>query len=357
MSPTTTISPTTALPVELWDTVIDFCHSDRESLLSCSLVRKSWIPCARLHLFELMGPVELFLEASDDPDISLLLESPRCTIGPYLTQLRVGFLIYDPDKRAERQERFWRILTSTSGLALESLQLDILFPLSTSKAFTAATSTLTSLKIHGCIGRVSDASCRVRQVLELISSMRRLENLELSIESVRDLSSPILPEVGDVATTTILSLPRLRTLSLREPSTFNAVLPWLSVPDMIQLPNLSRVELHMADAAIPNVHVIQLFLDTACSLTVQEMYFKLMWTSFPALDLSRFQALHSVEFHAISPPAPPATPDILIHIAETIYTRSKGTPVQIRYASAGLDFSPPRLSGVEWVKLSDDAGC
>lgn len=41
-----------ALPQELTDDIIDHLHSDRSSLLNCSLVCKTWTPAARYHLFE-----------------------------------------------------------------------------------------------------------------------------------------------------------------------------------------------------------------------------------------------------------------------------------------------------------------
>ena len=39
------------LPPELQDHIVDLLHDTRDTLKSCCLVSKSWIPCARKHLF------------------------------------------------------------------------------------------------------------------------------------------------------------------------------------------------------------------------------------------------------------------------------------------------------------------
>ncbi|KAK0497738.1 hypothetical protein EDD18DRAFT_1159106 [Armillaria luteobubalina] len=44
--------PNQILPPELCDIIIDFLHTDRASLISCSIVCKSWLPASRLHLWE-----------------------------------------------------------------------------------------------------------------------------------------------------------------------------------------------------------------------------------------------------------------------------------------------------------------
>ncbi|KAJ7445912.1 hypothetical protein FB451DRAFT_1055474, partial [Mycena latifolia] len=40
------------LAQELIDTILDFLHDDRESLLSSSLVSRKWVPAPRYHIFE-----------------------------------------------------------------------------------------------------------------------------------------------------------------------------------------------------------------------------------------------------------------------------------------------------------------
>ena len=39
------------LPPELFDHIVDYLHDQPEALKRCCLVSKSWIPCARKHLF------------------------------------------------------------------------------------------------------------------------------------------------------------------------------------------------------------------------------------------------------------------------------------------------------------------
>ena len=48
-TPMTTSAP--YVPAELTDIVVDLLHDDEESLATCALVCKGWLPAARYHLF------------------------------------------------------------------------------------------------------------------------------------------------------------------------------------------------------------------------------------------------------------------------------------------------------------------
>ena len=60
------------LPLEISEYIVDFLHSDEEALGQCCLVSKSWVPCARKHIFcevgfEYSSHLEAWKEAFPDP--------------------------------------------------------------------------------------------------------------------------------------------------------------------------------------------------------------------------------------------------------------------------------------------------
>ncbi|EKM51345.1 uncharacterized protein PHACADRAFT_263407 [Phanerochaete carnosa HHB-10118-sp] len=50
VTPVCSSCTTPTLPQELWDMVIDYLHDDRITLLTCSIVCRSWLPSSLLHL-------------------------------------------------------------------------------------------------------------------------------------------------------------------------------------------------------------------------------------------------------------------------------------------------------------------
>ena len=46
--------PWEALPTEIFERIIDFLHSDKNALVSCSLVCTAWYPTTRYHLLTLL---------------------------------------------------------------------------------------------------------------------------------------------------------------------------------------------------------------------------------------------------------------------------------------------------------------
>ncbi|KAK0235852.1 hypothetical protein EDD85DRAFT_953725 [Armillaria nabsnona] len=71
-----------SLPGEIVDAIIDECHTDLHTLVSCSLVSKQWFASSRYHLFSTIE-----LSSKDSKTFSKLLESPLCTITPYLNEI------------------------------------------------------------------------------------------------------------------------------------------------------------------------------------------------------------------------------------------------------------------------------
>jgi hypothetical protein len=63
-------------PAELTDRIIDFLHSDKDALSSCSLVCKSWLPSSRYHC-------SLCISSRNVDSFVKLLDSPISTIAKY----------------------------------------------------------------------------------------------------------------------------------------------------------------------------------------------------------------------------------------------------------------------------------
>jgi hypothetical protein len=72
------------LPTELVDIVIDFLHSDDETLEVCSLVCRNWLPASRFHLF---GTVRV--KWSNVLSFVELLAAPSSTIANNVHTLRI----------------------------------------------------------------------------------------------------------------------------------------------------------------------------------------------------------------------------------------------------------------------------
>lgn len=90
----------TALPPELVDTVVDFLHADKDSLLACSLTCKAWLPASQYHLFYeiALTPPELqtFLEYIDSSSSSIVTLIRRLvvhrSVSSIMGLLRVKFI-------------------------------------------------------------------------------------------------------------------------------------------------------------------------------------------------------------------------------------------------------------------------
>ncbi len=76
-------------PVELVDTIVDYLHNDKASIVSCSLVSKTWAISSRYHLFRIV-----FLRRGPDDDgidrFLRFIHSPWGNICcPFVRQLRI----------------------------------------------------------------------------------------------------------------------------------------------------------------------------------------------------------------------------------------------------------------------------
>lgn len=70
------------IPQELVDVIIDYLHNDNDTLCTCALVCKRWVPSSRIHLTVKVG--------YHSADFLQLLDSPGCTFVPFLCRLRIS---------------------------------------------------------------------------------------------------------------------------------------------------------------------------------------------------------------------------------------------------------------------------
>jgi hypothetical protein len=88
------------IPQEIIDQVIDHLYNDRETLRTCALVCRSWVPSSRYHLF---GNVDIsFLEWGQPSRYSSLighLDHPLCTFAPSIRVLCINVSTDDGDAR------------------------------------------------------------------------------------------------------------------------------------------------------------------------------------------------------------------------------------------------------------------
>jgi hypothetical protein len=72
------------VPSEVFDTVIDFLHSDIPALKTCTLVCKEWLPASRYHLFSTISVDQHHVQRFLD-----MLDSPLCVWRPYIRHLQI----------------------------------------------------------------------------------------------------------------------------------------------------------------------------------------------------------------------------------------------------------------------------
>lgn len=92
--------------VEITDAIIDYLHRDKKALAGCSLVCRAWVPASRYHLFD-----TLWIRAHTALWCFRILQSPFCTLWPYIRHLKVYDQRYYTDT----------VLRNPKGLKLSKL--------------------------------------------------------------------------------------------------------------------------------------------------------------------------------------------------------------------------------------------
>jgi hypothetical protein len=163
----------TVLAPETIDTIIDYLHSDKQSLFACSLTAKQWLPSSRYHIFSRVHlrptNIESFLE---------LIEAPLSKLPVMLRHLLVnGFsqsIIAAVNPHAkEHIRRVTSRLQEVTYLRIcnsSELSSDILSTIPSVKELA-----LTQINFHG-----------LDDMLEFVYSFPRLQSLSIMAISVQN---------------------------------------------------------------------------------------------------------------------------------------------------------------------------
>ncbi|KAJ7257805.1 hypothetical protein C8J57DRAFT_545492 [Mycena rebaudengoi] len=201
------------LPGELVDSIIDFTFSDSQTLATCGLVARQWLPSSRFHLF---SSIHLRRDRSRDTvkTFLLLVQSPLAT---FLSCVLEVHLHHRPTYAIPvfSAGDLLALLTRT-GLHPRNLFLDcqvsgdnLTLPPGTPQGFLAS---LTHLRLNSLYEVLLD------KLVDYVCGFPLLESLSLGLMSIvpRRPKSTALP-------------PNLHTLDVPEPS----ILDWLLTLDPI----------------------------------------------------------------------------------------------------------------------------
>jgi hypothetical protein len=109
----------THLPAELTDAIVDFLHSDRRSLSSCSLVCRDWLPTARYHLFHRME-----ITARNVESLIRILNTPACAIPNHVIHVHLHiYKNHTPILIVPYLERFMAITSLTLTITRKDLTI------------------------------------------------------------------------------------------------------------------------------------------------------------------------------------------------------------------------------------------
>ncbi len=182
------MSPSTPVPPELTDMVVDHLHDDKPSLSACSLVSRSWLCSARYHMFHSLNirglsvveGFERFLRFLDSaPDVWMFVKelrllghivssSPHATHFCHLTPLALLSILSK--------------LQSLRSLTLEGLSWDSSehnsprFTAANTLAVIGALDTLTLRQVQPIRERRYQTLCpgSIHGVFQMFSSLRQL---------------------------------------------------------------------------------------------------------------------------------------------------------------------------------------
>ncbi|KAJ7901622.1 hypothetical protein B0H13DRAFT_2514526, partial [Mycena leptocephala] len=182
---TLTSTMANAVPQELFELIIDhFVYrsiENRKTLLSCSLVCRSWVPRSRHHVFK-----KCRLHPGNVLTFGQLLSSPACTFLPHVHWI---FASRNYKKRADRN-----FDSITDGLrrltSLEILELSGVIHTGTNfeRGFLSAFKGIPELRLVGHLSSTPE------RIIDLICLFPSLQRLVVSIQTfVLTLSSSVYP--------------------------------------------------------------------------------------------------------------------------------------------------------------------
>lgn len=101
-------------PLEISDAIIDHLHEDSKSLAICGLVCRQWVAASRYHLID-----TLWIRSNTAQWCFHILQSPLCTLWPYVRHLRMCEQRFYPDSLIHSPKG----LPLTKFVAVETLLL------------------------------------------------------------------------------------------------------------------------------------------------------------------------------------------------------------------------------------------
>ncbi|KAL0067789.1 hypothetical protein AAF712_005229 [Marasmius tenuissimus] len=287
-----------------------------------------------------------FVDLHRNPARISLLNSPECTIKPFITALTVGHIPGEPTHPGVTLDEFvWTVINQCTSLT--SLQVrpsgKTILPF-----FLGLSSSLTHLRIIRYLRGSDDwASITAGRLLELIGNFDALEILSLTCPAgTRRLTvDPI--SVPANSKQPLSGLTRLRRLEVD--LEWNVFIPWFLIPGVSPFPDLETLELkfnqHYFSVRAP---LLQPFFNL-CSFAVKHLTISVRWRVLPVLDLSHFVCLRSICFTGLGAGPDPHHLQQLIDIVSTCPNRNTASPLRVYLTTYKELQGPSAIQGVEWI--------
>ncbi|KAG7091428.1 hypothetical protein E1B28_010464 [Marasmius oreades] len=363
MDNSTEAQPNFAAPVipgELNDIIIDYCRDDTPSLITCSLVCRSWLFRSRHQLFNKSQIQNRFIDANGAATFTDILRSPHCTIIPHIISLQLrGQSTSEPCPTWI--EELWKTCNSLPSLKLQSFSLeDVSIDLLPKLIPINSKTSLTSLSLHCCdgIGRTSSTNIVLR-MCEFLNNFEALEELTLEYYSAGRVISFLPPSPNIIGSR--LRLPNVRRIALD--SAFKVFLPLFSKPGFIDAPSLTQIHLRLPMSI--EDRLLQSFFDIVCAPSVQvlEISIRYRFTTleifFPTINLVKLKHLRSIMFEigevTVFQDNRHLRNAVIVDGVSVILSRLRGVDRSVTQISFGTQFpfAPPEglPQDIEWLDL------
>ncbi|ESK89273.1 hypothetical protein Moror_5158 [Moniliophthora roreri MCA 2997] len=364
------------LPIELIERIIDVHHDDKPFLKECSLVSRTWVPRTRLHLFSKSStmiqtrfyqtsyrshdneedkrtPTDVFCE---------ILDNPFCTITPYVRSMRIdagnrskqGNTYIGETGYPEWFPKLWNSLNSkkeNDALNLTLLWMEV-HPEALGQIPPGVLNTLTSLSMWVSPPISASELKGMHLLFAFLGHLESLEELRLAFT----INHRIVEPSGSGERKPV-RLNRLQRLHLRDNTSGNLVLPWFSIPGLVEIPNLRNVFLDLFGVrSILNKETVQSFLDGICRVGKVEdliVYFHSTESNVQVLseldlrDLSELKVL-DIRTHIRESNQIVNSEDFAKVVQFVLTARVSELTV---YLPRCQDSEPPMKKGIHWVQV------
>ncbi|KDR70221.1 hypothetical protein GALMADRAFT_144891 [Galerina marginata CBS 339.88] len=283
-----------AFPAELVDSVIDYNHSDPNTLMVCALVSKQWTPSSRYHLFSRVA-----IAHDNARGFAQLLSSPYCTISSVIRGLDIHFVSGSQRWFTEFSRRL-SLLNNTNI---------------TSLGISGPGNTLIRHEAQSALSAFSDRVTDLDVGPVVFEAFADFARLLCTFQVLESLSCASTYQTGDQAEDLQLIAP-LRQVQLVSPST-KLVFEFLLLQDV--LPTITSLSLsYLAVEDYPNLtQYLKTPNDNLQSLTIK------MDSSFSGATLNAFMdTLKLTDLRVLSElhleTDPPISPEQVFHLLDGI---------------------------------------